>query len=213
MPDNWPDPTLQDEDHFVSDEGPDWQMNACVGPQLPQQCSWSYYSDGFLIGAQCIVNKVQEDRSVPVDIAVYPVLFLYRHHFELVLKCLIRASRSLLREEVRSPSGHRLVSLWETAAPLIEQCFPDADWSQNVIVSRLIMELAEIDPDGQRFRYPMAQDGSRSLEDTPLLNIRHFAQTAEKLSAYLRQVLRGIEIDDELRTEWEAEMMSEYWGE
>jgi hypothetical protein len=42
-----------------------------------------------------------------------------------------------------------------------------------------------------------------------LLNVRHFAQTAERLSDYLSSVQFGISITEQERSEWEADLMSQ----
>lgn len=208
----WPKQLLNANDHFVEGDQPDWQHNACVGPQLPERLGMNFYSGGFQRGARQLVSDVVSGahHDLAVDLIVYPVVFLYRHHFELLLKLLIVSSKRYLKRPAEPPRGHGLLVLWNVARPLIEQCFPQDEWSQNNVAEALFKELEKVDPLGQAGRYPVDTAGVRSFQGIPLLNIRHFADVAERLSEYLNSVLFGIDVTVEQRNQWEAEMMSQY---
>lgn len=198
-------PILTATDRFIA-TGPDWQNNACIGNQLPPSRGMRTYADGFRSAARRLVEQIIEGETtgLPVDTAVYPVLFLYRHHVELVLKMIILSGRQVLGETGPSPLGHRLGALWATARPIVERCFVDADWSQNDVVTALLAELAAIDANGEAGRYPASRDGERHFADHALLNVRHFAETAERLSEFLSYVLMVIEDQDRIRKEHEV---------
>ena len=205
----WPPRFLEPSDHFVDGKQPDWHLNACVGRQLPDEYGAQYYSDGFRSAARHLVEDLIEKRdyNLLVDVVVYPVVFLYRHHLELLIKLLIVAGRELLSKSSEQPFGHRLDQLWMVARPIIERCFEDADWSQNDIVDSLVAELSRLDPNGEAARYPESNKGTKHFGDLALLNIRHFADVAERLSGYFSGLLSAVEITVSQRREWEAEMM------
>lgn len=209
----WPPNFLDVTDRFIDHNQPDWHLNACVGSQLPGpwDSATHYYSDGFRAAAFHCINSIVGGKAFhfPVDIAVYPIIFLYRHHLELVLKLLIVAAQSHLGEPRQLPTGHRLNALWKKARGLIEQCEFEwkTDWSQNCFVTQLLEELSNLDPNGEAGRYAFSMDGKKHFGDLKILNVRHFAVIAEKLSEYLRAILSGIAITDDLRREWELEMM------
>lgn len=211
----WPPRLLESSDHFIDAKQPDWNLNACVGRQLPDEYAAHYYSDGFRSAARrLVVNLIERsDPDLLVDVVVYPILFLYRHHLELLLKLLIVAGRRLLAENGDQPFGHRLDKLWMIARPIMERCFDDGDWSQNEIVTSLMAELYSWDPTGEAGRYAKNNKGMKHFEELSLLNIRHFADVAERLSEYLSAVLDAIEITESQRREWEAEMLQDYTGD
>lgn len=201
MPDAWPTVRLAQEAQFVARNQDDVGMNACIGYQFDRSAWWAY-SDGFQLAARSLVEQLEERQSVyfPLDVIVYPTLHLYRHHFELLLKMLIRSAIAFQDMKHVLPKTHDLGQLWARAMPLVETCFPKADWSQNPIVTRLLGELQRFDPTSQSSRYPVDRDGSRHFERHDVVNLREFAMTAEQLSEYLREVLGAIEsVDDQQR--------------
>lgn len=203
----WPTTLLSPDDHFFNEKHSEWHLNACIGRQLPQDRGEHYYQDGFQIAARRLADLAVENGNsidLPIDVLVYPIIFLYRHNIELLLKLLIKASRSFLRESTEKPEvGHRLHELWQTARPLLERCFDDADWSQNSIVSTLLGEFARMDPNGEAARYIANRKGEQHFAEMKLLHVGHFAHVADRLSAYLAEILSGIESTDELRREAE----------
>ncbi|MCH8252532.1 MAG: hypothetical protein IID36_08790 [Planctomycetes bacterium] len=200
---SWPPRSLEPTDHFIDEKQPDWHLNACVGRQLPNERGGLYYSDGFRSAARRLVEDLIErpDIDLPVDTAVYPIVFLYRHNLELLLKFLIVRGRWLISESGDQPRGHRLDKLWMTARPIVERCFDEADWSQNDIVTSLMSELSGLDPNGEAARYMESNKGMKHFAELALLNIRHFADIAERLSEYLSTVLGTIEMMDSQRCE------------
>lgn len=194
---DWPDRILFSNDKLVDPAQPDVMLNACVGPQMPRgQGAWTYYTEGFHLAARTLADQLvsQPRHEFPVDVIVYPVFYLYRHHFELLLKSIIWRSEGLLGRPQSELHGHKLIRLWQEARRAMEAALNDADWSQNPEAERLIIEMDALDPDGQRGRYPWSRDGSRSFGTTSLINVRHFADVADRLSHYLQQVDDGLQI-------------------
>ena len=72
----------------------DWKNNACLrdGDEYA-------YREGYRRGAQLLVQAVGESAR-DQDFLVYPIVFLYRHHIELVLKRVIKQAPYLIEREL-----------------------------------------------------------------------------------------------------------------
>jgi hypothetical protein len=164
------------------------------------------YKNGFRMAARSLALQVCETHS-DQDSLVYPILYLYRHHLELVLKDVFRTIARLLDhpisdDEESSLGRHDLVPLWEQIAPLLEPVCRyggENDMPPEDIegVRSYLGQLKEHDPDGQRFRYatikvrppkksnlPVRHERSIK-EELRLVNIRVFADHMERLADYL----------------------------
>jgi hypothetical protein len=69
----------------------DWEANACVGSTV---ADWIYFT-GFWRAAQRLAEHVC-DTGNDQDFLIYPVVYLYRHHIELILKSIFESASSLL---------------------------------------------------------------------------------------------------------------------
>ena len=208
---------LNDSDHFIATNASDWHLNARVGQQASYVDEMFIYSEGYHLAAGCLVKDIIADNSVlTVDFLIYPIVFLYRHYLELQLKDILSMAHGLLSHCDDSIEGHNLGTLWKTAQPLIDQCYETAGWgaadkSQYKIVSSLIQEFSDLDPNGEAARYPRRKDGATlHFEHLPNINIRHFADVAARLGDSLQLYLDAIKYANELRLEGEAEMMWRY---
>jgi hypothetical protein len=166
----------------------------------------SAYSNGFRRAARHLAEQAC-DSGKDQDYLVYPIVYLYRHHVELLLKVIIEVAvallgRELLERELKAIGRHDLVDLWNTARPLLN---PVCDLARNPPfppddiegIDSYIQQIHEHDPDGQRFRYatskiknagprrlPLARAPSLSPE-LKVINIRVFAVAMEQLADYL----------------------------
>lgn len=90
--DNWPTPRIKPSDSFTGGTKDRWYLNACIGPQLSDSRALSAYTDGFRSAGRKLVDTfIEQGNTIDylLDTVVYPVVFLYRHHFELLLKSLV----------------------------------------------------------------------------------------------------------------------------
>lgn len=70
-----------------------------------------------------------------MDTWVYPIVFLYRHQVELMLKAITLTSTSILGPTKEYPRGHNLSKLWKGIRPLLNrvcrevqhEVFPEED--------------------------------------------------------------------------------------
>jgi len=170
---------------------------------MPDQALTRRYADGYRSAASILVKQILAIRNSPemrINSAVYPIIYLYRHNFELLLKFIVVECRRELNIR-KSICGHRLLDIWKEALPLIEKVFQDQeiDLSQNEHVTRLLQEFDRLDSNGEAARYPNSLKGERHFEELDWINVRHFACIAEGLSAYLDAIAELVEIEKEIR--------------
>jgi len=179
--------------------GAESQTNACIAQW---DADWAY-SDGFRRAALYLAEMVCESRK-DQDKLIYPIVYLYRHNTELVIKSIMKSAsrlldRALSERELKTLGRHDLLDLWQMVRPLLDLVceragsppFPAPDMEG---VESYIRQIHEHDPDGQRFRY--ATTAPRKLgrlvaskpslsPDLRLVNVRILAVAMEKLGDYL----------------------------
>lgn len=185
----------KDDKIFRSDE--DWQNNACISQWDAEYA----YSSGYRAAAFSLAQKVCETHKEQ-DKLVYPIVYLYRHHVELVLKSITVIASALLdkeltEQELKALGRHQLNELWSNLKPMLnpicelvqETGFPIEEMEG---IESYINQLHEHDPDGQRFRYATIKQGKKKSkreaslrEDLRHINIRVFANSMEQLAEYL----------------------------
>ena len=153
------------------------------------------YSEGYRRGAQVLVRAAIEAAGGH-GLLVYPIIFLYRHHIELVLKRIIRQSpylieRPLTTAEEKNLDGHRLDLLWRDFKPMAGAISQAAGWNElrpeDVEgIEHYIDQITEIDPNSYSLRYAHSKEGVPLLpDDFTHINLRHFGELMERMADYL----------------------------
>lgn len=224
-------PPRQDDVLFRSAEA---GTNACISHWHDVNYP---YKNGFRMAACRLALDVCETHSSQ-DTLVYPILYLYRHHLELVLKDVFRTIANILdhqisEEEETKLGRHDLVPLWELIAPLLGPLcraaggmdIPPEDVEG---VRSYFGQLKEHDPDGQRFRYatikvrppkksnlPLRHERSIK-EELRLVNVRVFAGHMEQLADYLDGLeswaANLLQMKFDMESNWERDMESNRLG-
>lgn len=133
---------------------------------------WDIYTVGYKLAGDVLADHASS--KCGHDLLVYPILFLYRQHLELAIKCLIIKS-----DNTKPESTHNLNILWTTCLELIKKSHPDiAKERENELqnTTRLIGELCRYDPKSFAFRYQLQKDYETSalpnnLKEVSLMNI------------------------------------------
>jgi len=96
-------------------------------------------ADQYFRAANLIINQILERQIADYEIA-YPVLFLYRHAMELLLKTIL----------ANQANHHRLDALADDFTRFAKEKYAEdvPQW-----ITRRLKELARIDPTSQAFRY------------------------------------------------------------
>ena len=81
------------------------------------------YNRGFRLAAQRLAKQVP-DAGSDLGMLLYPIVYLYRHHAELVLKAIIKSASRLLDHELtelepKTLGSHDLDKLWRAARPML----------------------------------------------------------------------------------------------
>ena len=183
-------------DVLFSDGFPDWQNNACLNITFGRD--YYGYKQGYRLAAIRLVQHVI-DTQQDQDFLVYPIVYSCRHHAELVLKSIIGripflTGNALTGSEERRMNGHQLNLLWEVLKQRLPELSAEAGL-KNLPAEDLkgldsyIRQITEVDPRSIAFRYVREQDGGPALPQTlKKFNLRHFAETWEKLADYLDEL-------------------------
>ncbi len=110
-----------------------------------------------------------ESGAPGLESAFFPLVFLWRHHHELALKEIIGLGVEL--DLIAQPTEqqlhrHSLTSLWALARPALEG-LANQEAPELPIVEHSLLELQNIDPGSDQFRYPTARNGAASLAEAP----------------------------------------------
>lgn len=201
--------------------GDDFQTNACLARW---DADWAY-SRGFRTAGRRLAEQAC-DSGHEQDTLIYPIVYLYRHHIELVLKAIIKTASGLLDRELaagdrKALGEHDLARLWAAARPLLNPVcalVPNPPFPEDDLlgIDSYIRQLHEHDPNGESFRYatrkPKRGDRSGAATGTPwlspnlkLVNIRAFAAAMEKLADYLENIeFWFVELGDAKADVWRA---------
>lgn len=172
---------------------PTW-ANACVGDNGSP--SYVEYSKGFSKAANMLIAAVLEDRSLHLttDVFVYPVCFNMRHSVELRLKGAISALQILARLKNREikfdfSGSHDIYKIWQfflTESEKLDNRFKTI----NTHIEPTILDIAEVDPSGQTFRYPISTQSTKHLTEVSLINFVVLYKKFRDLETNLDELLR-----------------------
>jgi hypothetical protein len=199
----------------------DWKNNACLRQGDDYACR-----EGYLRGAQILVQAVGE-KEQDQDFLVYPIVFLYRHYVELVLKDVIRGApylieRELTADEKRHLQDHRLDRLWEDFKPMSSAISKAAGWDELPkedieSIDDYIHQISDIDPRSYSLRYARSKEGNPSLpKSLTHINLRHFGELMDRLARYLWGIDVGMGAIEDMKHDYESEMASyadDYYGD
>lgn len=167
---------------------PSW-ANACVGNN--GNPSYVEYSNGFSKAANLLIDQVLNDRGIHLytDDFVYPICFNMRHSVELRLKGAIDEVTSIAKYkgttlEFNFSGSHDINIIWnyfKTESEAIDKRYI----SINKIIEPTILDIAEIDPTGQTFRYPFSNTSQKHLTDVSLINLIVLKEKFNELQLHL----------------------------
>lgn len=170
----------------------DWHLNACIQ-------HWGEVNHAYKVGFRTAALQLTEqmcEQPINQDSIIYPIVYLYRHHVELMLKDIFRLAADLLEVSIsggqeKHLGRHDLAQLWSMVRPMLDPIcekeggkpLPVADLEG---IDAYMGQLNAHDPKGESFRYARSRDATRTLgSDLVHINIRSFATEMEKLADYL----------------------------
>lgn len=152
------------------------------------------YTHGFADAGDALVAHARA-QGFGQDLLLFPALYCYRHAIELLLKEIVHVGRRWAGEPTEVIRSHDLGYLWSKARPAIEAAWPDAE--DETYLDRLgsvIGQLADVDADGEQFRYGVDTDGRARLLPEALLrmDLRHAAIVMRKIIGQLGGAVDGM---------------------
>ena len=137
----WPE-----DRHDLREPGSDWTSHAMLDWQQGQ-CTGRM--EGYHRAAQILAADLLKHRS-DLDFVIFPFVACWRHHIELRLKALLIDLERLADRPPRKRGGHNVLQLWEEARPLILKLHPEENRRDPANVTRVLRQLHDLDPDGQK---------------------------------------------------------------
>jgi hypothetical protein len=181
----------KEEDHKVnifSGRTLDGWNNACLNFTHGKN-TWLGYSTGYKRGAAILSGFVCNQQEYQ-DTLIFPILFLYRHYIELMLKQILSNCAVLLEKQIKF-KHHNLQEYWELAKVNIEQCSEDPLPKEFIIsIDSIVAQLNGVDSASDAFRYPSRKNGTPTLPGIKYINIKQLSEEMDKISG----ILEGIEM-------------------
>jgi len=137
-------------------------------------------ADQYFKAANLLVDSIKSKNTVDYELA-YPVLYLYRHAIELILKSLMGSTSN----------SHRLDALQGDLVKFAREHFKQ-DVPSSVIA--LLRELASIDPTSQAFRYGEDRyDNQKQTKPVPYETYVRLSELHERLNGLYESFKHAIQ--------------------
>jgi hypothetical protein len=151
------------------------------------------------------------------DYEGYPIVFLYRHAFELYLKNIIYwAARICEFKDVdnldfKLYNTHCLPKLSTVVINTLKLSVGMDQWLSDIMISvdKISKEFDEIDPDSYSYRYPINTKGNESTNHHQVVNMRSIHSNMDKMLTYLEAVATGLDAETDNAQEL-YEMLNDY---
>jgi hypothetical protein len=139
----------------------------------------SAFAHGYKIAADALSSNILENQIGFADFELYPIVFLYRHSFELYLKALMyhcaHAQRleglPAINEQYKS---HELVQIAVKVQGALK-IISESDKEILKTAARAVQvakDFAAKDKDSFSYRYPINTNGDRSTDRHQFMNLR-----------------------------------------
>lgn len=156
--------------------------NACLNIS---QGDWFPYIEGYKLAGDMLVGYTTSAKAYQ-DLLVYPIIFLYRHYFELQLKNIIIDGCKLLNLKRKHIKSHKIDKLWEECAEIFKKIWPNPAQEDFEIINECIKYFSEKDFSSMTFRYPVDLKGNPSLPSgLRHINLKNLLRTVKKASSLL----------------------------
>lgn len=173
--------------------------------------AWWLYADGYRLAADRLIADVESLTLGQRNALLYPILFLYRQHLELMLKYIILVGQRLRHEAARPPLHHRLRELWgEGKRVLRERSIPLTSGDLGR-AEEAIAELGGLDPSSDLFRYPLDTTERFPFPDElRQFDLSLFGAKLADVSASLRRIAGLLDADLDLEREFYHDLYGGY---
>jgi hypothetical protein len=160
------------------------------------------YAASYRRSAMALAAFVEQRQQVTVDFGALPIVYLYRHAFELYLKAVIYHaaalsvnSNEMQRAVPRLWREHSLVLLSRMAEPILraEDNPLTASGELYEEIASLANRIDEVDSGSYSFRYPVTSTGAPALPDAILINVLAFTDAMEAVLGEVAHFCGGLQ--------------------
>jgi hypothetical protein len=163
--------------------------------------------EGYKEASFELINNLLNDTKIDwlkLDSKIYPLVFLFRHYLEMILKDTIRyenlISKKNYSDEVGFPPSHSLIELWKELKPMIQKRYTLYDENlkkeckeNDEVVEKLLTEIEDIDGGSYAFRYPFnkpTKTDKRIRYSLPFMtiNLQNLKNMMQNLSDYFEGI-------------------------
>lgn len=170
-----------------------WSNNACIGGQ---HTSGYTYALSYLKAADILVDIALKGSDTDKDYLFYTICFNYRHFIEVSLKELVIIAEKFYKKseylgyEIKKYTDLKSDLLIETHS--LEKLLK---WLVNVLecvskekidqeVYDLITDYHNVDPDGQKFRYPLNTKKQPSFPQRTFYDLSHLKNEMKRIEGH-----------------------------
>ena len=176
----------------------DGRLNALIGDNY---FASDNYIDGYMKASEVmLVAIIENTRMYEADTLVFPILYSARHAVELSLKRVIEQLSTSGKTSMQRPvTGHNIKELWTQFMDISTGDKKSTDLRERLNV--YIQIIADLDPDGQEFRYSKRIDGREIGNEQFLFGLPRVDIFIKELNEVLRKLRRRIDyFVDEIAT-------------
>ncbi len=187
--------------NLVFTTGENFTYNACVGIN-----GWQYlarHAEGYLDSSLKLIKSVYKENS-ELDLLIYPICFSLRHAVELYLKdwvekvyriyinhhnqLNIKVSASVNQFIPHLNDTHSLCSLWLGLREMIDELKIHFNMNEIDQLGKYIYAIAEVDSNGQVFRYPFDKEKNLTLASIYTINIVTLEDKINKIKYLIEKI-------------------------
>jgi hypothetical protein len=133
----------------------------------------------------------------------YPVVFLYRHAFELALKNIIYMAAQLAAFDrldgldAKLYNTHKLIDLAQRARQALLLLFPHDPNLKRIAddMLHLAQDVTCIDADSYTYRYPINTNGRPAVHHEQCITLDRFSTQVDEMLGHLDTIDFGIQIE------------------
>lgn len=159
------------------------------------------YARGYHHSAKLLSEKFLAQSGYR-DYEGYPIVFLYRHSFELNLKNIIYwgVRLSNFKNEIldiKLHNTHNLIELAKISSKILFKIFPD-DMELHEFCNtfiRIAKEFTDLDKDSYSYRYPIDVKGNCSTDKHQVVNITSLSKCMGEIQSSMEAINFGLDIE------------------
>lgn len=159
--------------------------------------------------AAAILSETLISSTNFADYNAYPIVFLFRHSFELNIKGILYSIAfhinpdTLLIPKKAALNQHLLMPLANACVAILQLVFPNESKLHCVMlqITEIAKYFGEIDPDSFSYRYPINKHGVATTKANQIINLSSLYQMMNKIQNEFEVISFGLNIENKKRQE------------